>query len=72
MADYRLIRDCPTPYPGGTCGCGCGCTSPAEAAREDELGALIRERADAEHRLRAANLGLDRLRYRASGSVPRG
>lgn len=46
MSDGRLIRECPTPYKGGTCGCGCDCTSPADAAFEDELHRLQNERAE--------------------------
>jgi hypothetical protein len=59
MRPGRLVRDCPTPYPGGSCGCGCGCTSPTEAAREDELDALMNEKSEAATRLRAAEQGLE-------------
>jgi hypothetical protein len=71
IAFTRLIRDCPSPYPGGTCGCGCGCTSPAEAAFGDELDKLLREKADAERRLRAANDGLDSLLRRGIPARPK-
>lgn len=36
------IRDCPTPYEGGTCGCGVGCTSPEEAL--EAFKARVKER----------------------------
>lgn len=64
IQDYRLIRECPTPYPGGTCGCGCGCTSPAEAALEDEAARLQKDVSESRQRLAGAERNLESFRAR--------
>lgn len=61
MSDHRLIRECPTPYEGGTCGCGSDCTSPADAVFEDKLHALQAERGEAYRRAQEAERAITAL-----------
>lgn len=62
MNDGRLIRECPTPYKGGTCGCGCDCTSPEQEEWEDERTRLHAVRFAALNAYRIADNDLELFR----------